>query len=52
MPKHEDDADLDDINTEEFEDDEPLPVKRDTRIFQHKKDDPKKDEDFEEDVFV
>ena len=50
MPK-----DLDDEGIEGFEDeelDEPLPVKRDTRIFSRKKEDDDKDEGFEEDVFV
>lgn len=51
--KHDDivdlDPDMDDL------DDDPIPAKRDIRIFHRKKDkdeDPGKDEDFEEDVFV
>lgn len=40
-------------DVDEFEDDEPIPAKRDTRIFHRDKDDGKhKDEEFEEDVFV
>ena len=42
----------DGVNVDEFEEDEPLPVKRDTRIFHRKKEDDTKDDDFEEDVFV
>ncbi|MGV8150979.1 MAG: hypothetical protein ACP5NV_04590 [Candidatus Woesearchaeota archaeon] len=48
MPK---DDDID-IPEDEFEDDEPIPAKRDVRIFHRKKEDKKEDEDFEEDVFV
>lgn len=50
MPK---DDDIDD-RIDDFVDDDPIPAKRDTRIFQRKKDSDKKDkdEDFEEDVFV
>jgi hypothetical protein len=54
MPKSNDldeiEQSLDDL------DNDPIPAKRDTRIFQIKKDkdseDKEKDEDFEEDVFV
>ena len=53
MPKS---TDLDEIEHEMDDlDDDPIPAKRDTRIFQIKKDTDKKedkDEDFEEDVFV
>jgi hypothetical protein len=62
MPKNIDDSmDMDDLNTEGFEDEEPIPIKRDIRIFHRKMDDDKKedkkkdkkeDDDFEEDVFV
>ncbi len=47
------DDDIDD-RIDDFADDDPIPAKRDTRIFQRKKDSDKKDkdEDFEEDVFV
>lgn len=50
MPK---DEDIDD-RIDDFVDDDPIPAKRDTRIFHRKKgkDDKGKDEDFEEDVFV
>lgn len=55
MPK---DEDIDD-RIDDFVDDDPIPAKRDVRIFHRKKDDDKKDndkkdkdEDFEEDVFV
>ena len=49
MPKAEDYVD-DGIDLEE---DDPIPAKRDTKIFQRKKEDKsEKDEDFEEDVFV
>ena len=49
MPKEEIEDDLDD---ELDLDEEPFPAKRDTRIFNRKKEDDKKNEDFEEDVFV
>jgi len=54
--KHDDIVDID-PDMDDFEDDDPIPAKRDTRIFQIKKDkdnkDSKdKDDDFEEDVFV
>ncbi len=47
------DEDIDD-RIDDFVDDDPIPAKRDTRIFQRKKDSDKKDkdEDFEEDVFI
>ncbi|MFA5797919.1 MAG: hypothetical protein WC916_07870 [Candidatus Woesearchaeota archaeon] len=50
-----DDEDIDDIipDTDEEVDDDPIPAKRDTKIFQHKKEVKKdEEEDFEEDVFV
>ncbi|HIH32530.1 TPA: hypothetical protein HA235_07535 [Candidatus Woesearchaeota archaeon] len=51
MPKN-DDMD-DDNDADDILDDDPIPAKRDTRIFQRKKEsDSDKDEDFEEDVFV
>lgn len=40
------DSDIDDV------DEDPIPVKRDVRIFHRKKEDKNKEEDFEEDVFV
>jgi hypothetical protein len=43
--------DDEDLNEQGFEDDEPLPGKRDTRIFNRKKE-PEKKEEFDEDVFV
>lgn len=50
MPKTPDD-DLEGIEFDE--DDEPIPARRDTKIFEHKKDpNHKDDEEFEEDVFV
>ena len=62
MPKkpvpHEKSKDDDiDLDVDGFEDDEPIPARRDIRIFhrdkEEKKDDKtKKDDDFEEDVFV
>jgi len=47
------DDDIDD-RIDDFLDDDPIPAKRDTRIFQRKKEKDEKDndEDFEEDVFV
>ena len=50
MPKGEDI----DLDIEDSEGDEPIPAKRDIRIFHRKKEEKKeeKDEDFEEDVFV
>jgi hypothetical protein len=50
----------DDVDISGFEDDEPIPARRDVRIFHRDKDDKnnkddkdnKKDDDFEEDVFV
>ena len=53
MPKdhNDDDTGIDDIENDD-PDDEPLPVKRDTRIFHRKKEDDDEDKDFEEDVFV
>jgi len=44
--------DVDDLDTDAFDDDEPIPARRDTRIFHREKEDKDKDEDFEEDVFV
>ena len=49
---------LDDSDIGEFDDEEPIPARRDIRIFHRDKDDKKeekkekKDDDFEEDVFV
>ncbi len=53
MPKGSTD-DPDDIDLgDEDRDDEPIPARRDTKIFQHKKEEKKdSDDDFEEDVFV
>ena len=53
----EDDDDIHDIDPDMDDIDDPIPAKRDTRIFQRKKGnsddkDDGKDEDFEEDVFV
>ncbi|GIU69672.1 MAG: hypothetical protein KatS3mg002_0908 [Candidatus Woesearchaeota archaeon] len=50
MPK---DEDILDEDFDELIDDEPIPARRDIRIFQRKKEEKKEeDEDFEEDVFV
>lgn len=45
--KTEEDDDVGDVD-----DDEPIPARRDPRIFQRDKEKEEKDEDFEEDVFV
>jgi len=37
---------------DEIVDDEPIPARRDIRIFHRKKEDDNKDDDFDEDVFV
>ena len=53
MGKSDDDIEDIDLDTGEDIDDDPIPAKRDTKIFQIKKEEKKdKDEDFEEDVFV
>ena len=59
MPKIAQNIDEEPDNVEDIGDDDllddPVPGKRDTRIFSRKKDDSKekkKDDDFEEDVFV
>lgn len=54
MPKKHDDIEDIDPEMDDIEDDDPIPAKRDTRIFQIKKEKQAKDkdEDFEEDVFV
>ena len=56
MPRNHDDDPNINLDDDLSEDDEPLPVKRDVRIFSRKKDDEHKDkesdEEFEEDVFV
>lgn len=51
MPGEENDANLDDVG-DDFSEEEPIPIKRDVRIFHRKKEEDKKDDDFEEDVFV
>jgi len=53
MPKGSD-SDIDDLDPDDADiDDEPIPAKRDTKIFQHKKETKEdKEDDFEEDVFV
>lgn len=52
MPRLEDDGnvgiDLDDDSV----DDDPIPAKRDIRIFHRKKEDDHKNEEFDEDIFV
>jgi hypothetical protein len=48
-------SDDDDINIamdDDLVDDEPIPARRDIRIFHRKKEDSNKDDDFDEDVFV
>jgi hypothetical protein len=42
----------DDVDMGDFDDEEPIPARRDTRIFHRDKGKEDKDEDFEEDVFV
>jgi hypothetical protein len=53
MPR-DDDEDLNaTLNEDDSVDDDPIPAKRDHRIFHRKKeDDNHKDDDFDEDVFV
>lgn len=52
MPKDDDDMTVD-IGDDDLIDDEPIPARRDTRIFHRKKEDSNhKDDDFDEDVFV
>jgi len=52
MPKTEDDDDLGIELDENGLDDEPIPARRDVRIFHRKKEDDNKKDDFDEDVFV
>jgi hypothetical protein len=47
-----DDEDIDMGLDEDLVDDEPIPARRDVRIFHRKKEDNNKDDDFDEDVFV
>lgn len=47
------DSEYDNVNgDEDFLDEDPIPAKRDHRIFARKPEQQKKDEDFEEDKFV
>ena len=50
MPKNTDDEAIEGFDETDL--DEPIPAKRDVRIFSRKKEDGDKDEGFEEDVFV
>ena len=51
MPNDEDEISID--LDEDLLDDEPIPARRDIRIFHRKKDDDNhKDDDFDEDIFV
>ncbi|MGV8171810.1 MAG: hypothetical protein ACP5OA_03910 [Candidatus Woesearchaeota archaeon] len=53
MPKDEDGDFSVVLDDEDLLDDDPIPAKRDHRIFHRKKeDDNHKDDDFDEDVFV
>ena len=50
MPKDEDGSNLD--LDDDLIDDEPIPARRDIRIFHRKKEKDDKEEEFDEDVFV
>jgi hypothetical protein len=50
MPKDDDDIEI--PLEDDLVDDEPIPARRDIRIFHRKKEDNNKDDDFDEDVFV
>jgi hypothetical protein len=52
MPKDEDEDFSVTLDTDELTDDEPIPARRDTRIFHIKKNDDNKDDEFDEDIFV
>jgi hypothetical protein len=53
MPKSDDEDDLNVDMNENTLDDEPIPARRDVRIFHRKKEDGDSDKnDFDEDVFV
>lgn len=48
-----DDEDMDLGNDDDLLDDDPIPARRDVRIFHRKKEEDKhKDDDFDEDIFV
>ncbi len=52
MPRDDDDLNIA-LEEDSFADDEPIPARRDIRIFHRKKeDDNHKNDDFDEDVFV
>lgn len=52
MPKDDDDLDIA-LDDDDLIDDEPIPARRDIRIFHRKKEDSNhKDDDFDEDIFV
>jgi hypothetical protein len=50
MPNDDDDIGI--PLEDDLVDDEPIPARRDIRIFHRKKEDNNKDDDFDEDVFV
>jgi len=53
MPSDDDDMGMGIALDDDIADDEPIPARRDIRIFHRKKeDDNHKDDDFDEDVFV
>jgi hypothetical protein len=55
MPRDDDDMGIG-LDDDDLVDDDPIPARRDTRIFQRKKEDepkkPAKNEEFDEDIFV
>jgi len=57
MPRNDDDMDIS-LTDDDLIDDDPIPARRDVRIFHRKKEEdvkkhaPKKEEEFDEDIFV